>query len=284
MDIISVIVCTYNQENTLPRALDAIISQKCEWPFEVIIGEDASTDNTRGICEEYVRKFPDIVYLMPAAPNKGVVRNYADCIRKAKGKYIMECGGDDEWCPERMQLCLDAIESHPNVNQVFTRIYYRNDNTGDITEPGHYLFPTGLIKGKDVIKGMMHQRSDQRVSYAITKRDALLEIMKEFPQFFHGKKYLAEDKLVVTLLGTKGDFYSLPDQTFYYTITNHSITRNSIKNNFLYSKNMLIMTHDLAKAVNYQGSLMDIYTHIVYNMCTQLVRKSIIKLFPFLHH
>ena len=284
MDIISVIVCTYNQENTLPRALDAIISQKCKWQFEVIIGEDASTDNTRRICEEYVNKYPSIIRLMPTAPNKGVVENYYDCVKNARGKYIMECGGDDEWCPGRMQLCLETIEQYPSVNQVFTQLYYRNDNTGEITEPNHYLFPTGLIKGKDVIKGMMHQHSDQRVSYAISKRDVLLEIMREFPQFFHGKKYLTEDKSIVTLLGTKGDFYSLPDHTFYYTTTNHSITRNSITRNFLYGKNMLTLTHDLAKAVNYKGSLIDIYTHIIYNMCTQLVWKSLIKLFPFLHH
>jgi glycosyltransferase involved in cell wall biosynthesis len=76
MVTISVIVCTYNQEATIARALDAILAQQCTVPYEVIIGEDASTDNTRKICQEYAKKYPDIIRIMPEAPNKGIVDNY----------------------------------------------------------------------------------------------------------------------------------------------------------------------------------------------------------------
>jgi glucosyltransferase len=55
MVAISVIVCTYNQEATIARALDAILAQQCSVSFELIIGEDASTDGTRKICEEYAK-------------------------------------------------------------------------------------------------------------------------------------------------------------------------------------------------------------------------------------
>jgi hypothetical protein len=222
--------------------------------------------------------------MMPKAPNKGIVDNYYDCVREAKGEYIMECAGDDEWCVGRMQLCLDTIKGDDNVVQVFSQVYYRKDDTGEITEPDSPLFPMGRLKGMEVIEGMMHQHSDQNVFFAITRRESIMELLIEFPQFFSGRKYKAEDRQLIVLLGTKGDFINLPNRTYYYTIDNHSITRDSIVRHFIYGKNMLIMTHNLAKAVNYQGSLMDIYAHIVYNMCTQLVWKSLIKVFPFLHH
>lgn len=284
MVAISVIVCTYNQEATIARALDAILVQQCSVPFEIIIGEDASIDNTRKVCEEYARRYPDIIRIMPKAPNKGIVDNYYDCVREAKGEYIMECAGDDEWCPGRMQLCLATIENNPDVVQVFTQVYYRMDSTGEIKKPENNLFPYGLIKGPNVIKGMMHQRADQNVFYAITKRTAIMELMQEHPQFFSGRRYNAEDKQLIVLLGTKGDFINLPDRTYYYTIDTNSITRPNILKHFRYGINMLQMTHDLAKAVNYHGSLLYIYSHIAYNMCTQLVWKSLIKVFPVLHN
>lgn len=284
MVAISVIVCTYNQETTIARALDAILAQQCSVPFEVIIGEDASTDNTSRICQEYASKYHDIVRLMPKAPNKGIVDNYYDCVREARGEYIMECAGDDEWCAGRMQLCLDTIKSNDDVVQVFSQVYYRNDDTGEIIEPQNALFPSGKIAGKDVIEGMMHQRSDQNVFFAITRRKPVMELLREYPQFFTGRKYRAEDKQLIVLLGTKGNFINIPERTYYYTISNRSITRDCITKHFVYGKNMLIMTHDLATAVGYKGSLIYIYSHILYNMCTQLMWKTLVKLFPFLHH
>lgn len=284
MVTISVIVCTYNQEATIARALDAILAQQCTVPYEVIIGEDASTDNTRKICQEYAKKYPDIIRIMPEAPNKGIVDNYYGCVREAKGEYIMECAGDDEWCAGRMQLCIDTIKSNDGVVQVFSQVYYRNDHTGEITEPDNFLFPTGMIKGKDVIEGMMHQRSDQNVFFAITRRRAIINLLNQYPEFFSGRKYRAEDKQLIVLLGTKGDFINLSNRTYYYTIDNSSITRGSIAKHIHYNINMLRLNHDLAKAVNYRGSMLPTYLHIIYITCRLVLWKSLIKMFPFLHH
>lgn len=284
MVTVSVIICTYNQEDTLSRALNAVLAQQCDASFEIIIGEDASRDNTRKVCEEYANKYPNIIRLMPKAPNKGIVDNYYGCIREAQGEYIMECAGDDEWCQGRMQLCLDTIRKHNDVVQVFTQVYYRKDNTGEIIEPNNSLFPFGLLKGSEVIDGMMHQHHNQTVFYAITRRNAILKVMEDYPDYFTGRKYHAEDKQLIVLLGTQGNFVNLPNRTYYYTIDNGSITRSSLVKHFLYGWNMLMMTHNLAKTVKYKGCLWDIYSHIIYNMLTQLVWKSIIKLFPFLHN
>ena len=264
---VSVIVCTYNQEKTIGRALDSILAQQCDCDFEVIIGEDGSTDGTRAVCEEYAARSHGRVWLMPKAPNKGIVENYYDCVRAAHGQYIMECGGDDEWCEGRMQLCLDAIEKHPNVVQVFTQVYYRNEKNGDVTEPDNNLFSFGLLKGKDVIDGMMHQRSGQTVFYAITRRNPIMELMKEHPDFFSGRKYLAEDKPLIVLLCTKGDFLSLPNRTYYYTIDSDSITRGDIAKHWRYAMNMMLMSHNLAKATEYKSSLIPQYLHILYIAC-----------------
>ena len=94
---ISVVVCTYNQEDTIARTLDSILMQQCHLPYEIIIGEDCSTDNTLSICQQYAEHHPGIIRVMANKPNKGVVRNYFDCLLAADGKYIADCAGDDFW-------------------------------------------------------------------------------------------------------------------------------------------------------------------------------------------
>ena len=86
--LVSVIVLAYNQQDSIARTLDSILMQKCRLPIEIVVGDDASTDGTRAVCEDYARRYPDIVRLMPAAPNKGMVDNYFDCMLACRGKYI----------------------------------------------------------------------------------------------------------------------------------------------------------------------------------------------------
>lgn len=284
MIMISVIVCTYNQEKTISRALDSIIRQQCDVEFEVIIGEDYSADNTRAICEDYANRYPLLVRLMPKAPNKGIIDNYYDCVRVARGEYIMECGGDDEWCPGRIQLCYNTIKDNTNVVQVFTQMYYRKENTHEITEQNNNLFPFGFIKGTDVIEGMMHQRSGQIALYAITRKSALTQIIQQYPQFFSGRKYLSEDRQMTVLLATVGHFINIPDRTYYYTIDTNSITRGKLLKHLRYNINMMKLTHNLAQAINYKGTLLPYYAHAILTMCRLVVSKTLIKFFPFLHH
>lgn len=120
--IVSVVVCTYNQEHTVGRTIESILAQKTEYPFEIIIGEDASpSDNTRAVCEAYAEKYPDIIRLMPKVPNKGVVKNYADCLGECRGKYIAGCAGDDWWHnPDKLQIQVEHLISNDDCVMVYT--------------------------------------------------------------------------------------------------------------------------------------------------------------------
>ena len=95
--LVSVLVATYNQEKYIAQTLDCILMQQCSFEFEIIIGEDCSTDKTREICLEYQAKYPDQIVLCLNEYNKGLLDNYFDIFLKTKGKYIADCGGDDYW-------------------------------------------------------------------------------------------------------------------------------------------------------------------------------------------
>ena len=83
--MISVVVVTYNQAGTIGRTLNSILMQRCHVPFEIVIGEDCSTDNTRDICQIYAKQYPNIIHLICNERNKGIVDNYYDCLLACRG-------------------------------------------------------------------------------------------------------------------------------------------------------------------------------------------------------
>ena len=94
---ISVVVVTYNQEQTIGRALDSILMQKCHLPIEICIGDDCSTDATQIVCERYATRFPDIIHYHRNDRNKGVIDNYYDTLLACNGQFVADCAGDDFW-------------------------------------------------------------------------------------------------------------------------------------------------------------------------------------------
>ena len=94
---ISVIVVTYNQEATIAKTLESILSQKIDVPFEIVIGDDASTDGTEMICRKYAEAYPDRIRYFRRDRNMGLVKNYYQCIEDCQGDFLADCAGDDFW-------------------------------------------------------------------------------------------------------------------------------------------------------------------------------------------
>lgn len=111
---VSVIMLTYNHKDTLARALDSVLAQRCSFPFEVLVGEDASTDTTAAILQQYADKDSRIVPVF-RPENVGVTRNAYDLLMRARGQYIASCEGDDFWCdPDKLQRQVDFLDAHPD--------------------------------------------------------------------------------------------------------------------------------------------------------------------------
>lgn len=112
--MVSICCITYNHEKYIAQALDSFLMQDCNFKFEIIIGEDHSTDNTRKILDYYQRKHPDIVHILTSDTNVGSVKNQLRTMNVASGKYIAMCDGDDFWTDAfKLQKQVDFLESHP---------------------------------------------------------------------------------------------------------------------------------------------------------------------------
>jgi len=120
--MVSVMVATYNQEKFIGQTLASIVAQQTDFRFEVIVGEDCSTDGTRAVVEEYAARYPDIVRPIYHATNQGATQNGLACLRLARGKYLACCDGDDFWCDvHRLQYEVDYLEQHPEYIAVNSR-------------------------------------------------------------------------------------------------------------------------------------------------------------------
>ena len=112
--LVSICSITYNHEEFIAEALDSFLMQETDFPFEIIIGEDYSTDDTRKIIQEYVNKYPNIIKLIISEYNVGMLENSRRTIVACSGEYIAFCEGDDYWTDvEKLQRQVIFLENNP---------------------------------------------------------------------------------------------------------------------------------------------------------------------------
>lgn len=115
--LVSVLVATYNQEEFIRQALDSVLMQKTDFEYEVIVGDDCSSDSTGKICAEYQQFHPDVIRYITASQN--VLKlggNLARLNNRARGDFIAVLEGDDYWTdPEKLQKQVDVFRKYPEV-------------------------------------------------------------------------------------------------------------------------------------------------------------------------
>ena len=116
---VSVCVVTYNQEKYIRQCLQSIIDQKTNFDFEVIVGDDCSTDGTPAIVREFVENYPKIVRGVFREKNIGAAKNYLNIHNSASGEYIAHMDGDDFWLPNKLELQIDFLKTNPECSAVY---------------------------------------------------------------------------------------------------------------------------------------------------------------------
>ena len=136
--LVTICCITYNHENFIREAIDSFLMQKTNFPIEIIIHDDASTDNTANIIKEYQAKHPNLIKPIFQTQNQYSLRGFgffSDMFEKAEGKYIAICEGDDYWTdPLKLQKQVDFLESDPNIVIVGHRVKYLNNKNQNSQE------------------------------------------------------------------------------------------------------------------------------------------------------
>lgn len=115
--LLSVAITAYNSAKWLGRALDSVLSQRTDFPVEIVVGDDCSQDETLSVAHAYQQKFPGTINLIERTANVGIQRNYYETFEMCRGKYIAWLDADDYWTDtDKLAIQVAAMEADPSIN------------------------------------------------------------------------------------------------------------------------------------------------------------------------
>lgn len=229
---ISVCCLTYNHRNYIKECLDGILMQECDFKFEILIHDDASTDGTREIIEEYQEKYPNIIKPYFQKENqwskgkRGM--NFHFNFSRVRGQFIAVCEGDDYWTdPLKLQTQITFLLENPSYamtfhnagllldgkminNQSFTKIEDRDYNQLEvfknwIVSTASMCFRKEVIAHSAYVK--MHAEKDLIygdnillvTSAQIGKLRGLKRVMSVYRKHSEGVSYTIDRKVIEAL-------------------------------------------------------------------------------------
>lgn len=279
VDMISVVVCTYNQANTIGKTLDSILRQQCSWPVEIIIGEDCSTDATRSVCQEYARRYPQQIRLICNEQNKGLLNNYYDCLLQAQGKYIADLAGDDEWCdPYKLEKQLDLLERHEDVVLVHTDYRLLDPHSGTCLLAPFNMGHRGIVDGKTLTTSILTQRCRPVVHLctAMYRNETFRKCYAEHQDLFRNPDYPCEDLQLCSLLSQQGRFAYIDAITLNYnTDISLSKTKDEVRQ-FDFVRRVTQLSFDLQQRLQLpmDRQMSAYYTYRLYALMMHAFRSN----------
>lgn len=150
-NMVSVFILVYNQEQYIKQTIQSILDQKTNFDFNLVIGEDCSTDNTLNIIQEFKNKYPDQIKLLSLKTNIGLIHNFVRTLKECDGKYIAICDGDDFWIDtSKLQKQVDFLEKNIDYSIVFTN---KNNLLGDGSLVKKEEKKPAISDFRDLVKG-----------------------------------------------------------------------------------------------------------------------------------
>ena len=225
--LVSISCLTYNHAPYLRQCLDGFVMQKSDFKFEVLIHDDASTDGTIEIIQEYENKYPDIfkpIYEKENQWKKGRRGTIEFNIPRATGKYIAHCEGDDYWTdPYKLQKQVDFMETHDEYVACFHNVRVFNGKSYSLFNS---INENHTPSTSDIIS---------RHWFIATPSLFYRNIIKTFPCWTKG--IINVDYLLELLLAREGMFYYMDDIMAVYRQEGQgvSVTLNAHKTD-LYDK------------------------------------------------
>lgn len=175
---VSVCVITYNQEKYIRQCLLSIVDQETDFCFEVIVGDDCSTDGTPEIILEFSKKYPSIIIPIINEQKIGGTQNYVSTHLRARGEFVAHVDGDDLVYPGKLQLQSDYLDKNNTLSLVWHCVEMFND-AGVVSCVLHKQLDECVninnITRKDVLRfgslgaasSMMYRKSSERYLHEI---------------------------------------------------------------------------------------------------------------------
>lgn len=182
--LVSACMITYNHAPYIAQAIEGVLQQETDFPFELVIGEDCSTDGTREIVLEFQKRHPDIIRVIKSDHNVGATKNGCRTERACRGKYIAYCEGDDYWHhPQKLQKQVDLLESHPEVGLVHSECNFHYEESNRIVV-NYYEKSGKTCAVQNVAEKLIDLRYRIITCTVCLRKNVLDKFMARYPELF----------------------------------------------------------------------------------------------------
>jgi len=262
---------TYNHAPFIAEAIEGVLQQKTNFPFELIIGEDCSTDGTREIVFEYQKKYPDIIRVITSDKNVGAKQNGLRTLKAGRGKYIAFCEGDDYWHhPLKIQKQADYLEKHPECGLVYSSydVYHvkTKRKIKDFIKHRKRIMPefpsiSDMVEGKGV-----------PLTCTVMARRTICEEISEADPYLHkSDHFLMGDTQLWAEIASKSRLHYIPESLATHNITEESATRSKDDGKVLrFEKSGAELQLYLCNKLNLSQRLKDKYEISLYECSLRL--------------
>ncbi len=243
--LVSVHLLTYNHAKFIAQSIESVVNQQTNFPFEIVIGDDHSTDGTSQIVDQYAAKYPDLIKVVRGKTNGGPQPNSIRILENSQGKYMAALEGDDYWIdPLKLQKQADFMEQNPDFAICFTntRVEFFENNE----EP--YLLNSNIEKDVFELKDLIAETEVWFMGTA-TLFYTMSSIFPVQP-WFHKTK--SGDIPMIMLAARHGKIKYLPDVTAAYRRHSAGASNTDHKDDAKFLENRIMMYTNLDKDTGYK--------------------------------
>lgn len=132
--MVSVVMVAYNSAAYIDEAIRGVVRQRTDFPIQLVISDDASTDGSFEKAESWRRRYPDIIEVYRNETNLGVQRNYLEAFSHCRGRYLAMCDADDYWtCRSKLSRQVRYMEAHPECAICYHRVINYYEGSGEMS-------------------------------------------------------------------------------------------------------------------------------------------------------
>lgn len=175
--LVSILCTVYNKEPWLEQTIKSFLAQERDFPMEILLIDDASTDGSRAIIDHYQKQYPDLIRAFYNQENQGIAKTWISICQKARGHYIARCDGDDFWLDKhKLQKQIALLNANPQSRWSNTDFDIYNEHGDLVSQAG---FQNGLIPLADNFEKMLATRGFTMASTWLVERELMLEVNAE---------------------------------------------------------------------------------------------------------
>lgn len=205
--VVSVYMITYNHASYIRRAIEGVVTQRADFPFELVIGEDCSSDETRDICFQMQQCYPDKIRVLYGVTNVGMEQNGRRTMARCRGEYVAYCEGDDYWMdPYKLRKQVDAMHRHNAVMCVGSSEWHYPD--GGVKQDV-YCDREQVIGVKDCVQHYFHTST-----YLVNR-----QVLESCQRVHFAGIPIWYDTVLLVCMASEGTVVCLPDVLSVYNWT-----------------------------------------------------------------